>query len=149
MEPLTAGDPQTIGDFRLRARLGAGGMGRVYLATSPAKRLVAVKVIHPELWDNQDFVRRFRGEADAAQRVSGAYTAPVVAAGVDDRPPWLATAFVPGPPLDSISRYGPLPLSALWRLGAGWPKPCARSTPWGWSGDLRPATSSWRRTGRG
>ena len=120
MEPLTTGDPQTVGDFRLRARLGAGGMGRVYLATSLAGRFIAVKVIHPELSDDPDFARRFRGEADAAQRVSGLYTAPVVATGIDDRPPWLATAFVPGPSLESIvSQYGPLPLPALWRLGAG------------------------------
>ncbi|HVT71240.1 MAG TPA: serine/threonine-protein kinase, partial [Trebonia sp.] len=120
MEPLTAADPQTVGDFRLRARLGAGGMGRVYLATSLAGRFVAVKLIHPELSDDQDFARRFRAEAAAAQRVSGLYTAPVVAAGVDARPPWLATAFVPGPALESIvGQHGPLPLPALWRLGAG------------------------------
>jgi outer membrane protein assembly factor BamB len=120
MEPLTADDPQTVGDFRLRARLGAGGMGRVYLATSMAGRFIALKVIHPQLSGDADFARRFRGEADAAQRVSGLYTAPVVAAGVDALPPWLATAFVPGPSLDGIvAKCGPLPLPALWRLGAG------------------------------
>ena len=57
---------------------------------------------------------------EAAQQVSGWYTAPVVAAGVDDNPPWLATAFVPGPSLDDIvTRHGPLPLPAVWRLAAG------------------------------
>lgn len=87
MEPLTAGDPPAVGGFQLRARLGAGGMGRVYLATSPAGRLIAIKVIHPELADDQDFGRRFRSEAAAARLVSGIYTAPVVAAGVNDNPP--------------------------------------------------------------
>src|SRR5215469_14789473 len=120
MEALTAADPRTIGEFRLRARLGAGGMGQVFLATSMAGRMVAVKVIHQDLGRDPEFIRRFRGEVNAAARVSGIYTAPVVAAGVDDIPPWLATAFVPGPSLDDIvSRYGPLPLPAVWRLAAG------------------------------
>jgi serine/threonine protein kinase/outer membrane protein assembly factor BamB len=120
MESLTAADPRTVGEFRLRARLGAGGMGRVFLATSLGGRIVAVKVIHTELASDQEFVRRFRAEVDAAKRVSGMYTAPVVAAGVDDRPPWLATAFVPGPALDRVvARHGPLPVPALWRLASG------------------------------
>jgi outer membrane protein assembly factor BamB len=120
MESLTVADPRVIGEFRLRARLGAGGMGQVFLATSPGGRMVAVKVIHAELARDADFVRRFRAEVDAARRVSGLYTAPVVAADVDDRPPWLATAFVPGPSLDGlVGRYGPLPVPALWRLAAG------------------------------
>jgi len=120
MEALTAADPRTIGEFRLRARLGAGGMGQVFLATSLAGRMVAVKVIHPDLCRDPEFTRRFRGEVNAAARVSGIYTAPVVAAGVDDVPPWLATAFVPGPSLaDVVSRHGPLPVPALWRLAGG------------------------------
>jgi outer membrane protein assembly factor BamB len=120
VDELTAADPPAIGEFRLRARLGAGGMGQVFLATSPGGRMVAVKVIHPELARHSEFIRRFSAEVDAARRVSGMYTAPVVAAGVDDWPPWLATAFVPGPSLaDIVSRHGPLPGPALWRLAAG------------------------------
>jgi outer membrane protein assembly factor BamB len=120
MDSLTATDMRTVGEFRLLARLGAGGMGQVFLASSLAGRVVAVKVIHAEHCRDPEFVRRFRGEVEAAQRVSGWYTAPVVAAGVDDTPPWLATAFVPGPPLDDIvSRHGPLPVAAVWRLAAG------------------------------
>jgi outer membrane protein assembly factor BamB len=120
MDSLSATDLRAVGEFRLLARLGSGGMGQVFLASSLAGRMVAVKVIHAELCRDADFVRRFRNEAEAAQKVSGWYTAPVVAAGVDDNPPWLATAFVPGPSLDDIvTRYGPLPLPALWRLAAG------------------------------
>lgn len=104
MEGLTAADPQAAGEFRLRARLGAGGMGQVFLATSPGGRMVAVKVIHPELARDSKVVRRFRAEVEAARRVSGMYTAPVVGAGVDDRPPWLATAFVPGPSLERVKQ---------------------------------------------
>ena len=60
MESLTAADPRTIGEFRLRARLGAGGMGQVFLATSPGGRMVAVKVIHADLARDAGFVRRFQ-----------------------------------------------------------------------------------------
>src|SRR4029077_16410630 len=108
MESLTATDLRTVGEFRLLARLGSGGMGQVFLASSLAGRIVAVKGIHRELGQDAEFVRRFRNEVEAAQKGSGVCTAPVVAGGVDDNPPWLATAFVPGPSLDDIvSRYGP------------------------------------------
>jgi outer membrane protein assembly factor BamB len=120
MDSLTAADPRTVGEFRLLARLGAGGMGQVFLASSLAGRIVAVKVIHPQLCQDWEFIRRFRHEAEAAAKVSGWYTAPVVAVGVDDNPPWLATAFVPGPSLeDIVARHGALPVPALWRLAAG------------------------------
>ena len=120
MEPLAANDPPTVGEFQLRARLGSGGMGRVYLGFSPAGRAVAVKVVHPELARDQQFIRRFRQEVAAARAVSGMYTTPVVTAGLDDDPPWLATVFVPGPSLDTIiSSRGPLPEGAAWRLAAG------------------------------
>src|ERR1700749_2513297 len=120
MDSLTATDLRAVGEFRLLARLGSGGMGQVFLGSSLAGRMVAVKVIHRELCQDTEFIGRFRHEVEAAQKVSGWYTAPVVAAGVDDSPPWLATAFVPGPSLDDIvSRYGPLPVPAVWRLAAG------------------------------
>src|SRR5580700_7787389 len=120
MEPLSANDPRSVGEFQLRARLGAGGMGRVYLGYSPAGRAVAVKVVHSELARDAEFRHRFGREVAAARAVGGMYTAPVVAAGLDDDPPWLATAYVPGPPLaDLVARHGALPELAVWRLGAG------------------------------
>ena len=120
MEPLAAGDPWQVGVYRLRARLGSGGMGRVFLGYSPAGRAVAVKVIHPELAKDPSFRTRFRREVASARAVSGAYTAPVTAAGPDDDPPWLATAFVPGPSLAGvIAAAGPLPEPSLWKLTAG------------------------------
>ena len=120
MEALSANDPRAVGEFQVRARLGAGGMGSVYLGFSPAGRAVAIKVVHPELARDAEFRQRFAREVAAARAVSGMYTAPVVAAGLDDDPPWLATAFVPGPSLaDVIARHGPLPEPAVWRLAAG------------------------------
>jgi peptide/nickel transport system substrate-binding protein len=120
MEPLAPGDPPAIGGFRLNARLGFGGMGRVYLGFSPAGRAVAVKVVRPELAMDAGFRHRFHTEVESARRVSGAYTAPVIAAGPDDDPPWLATVFVPGPSLDDVvSAHGGLPAVAAWKLAAG------------------------------
>lgn len=120
MEALAADDPRMIGDFRLQSRLGAGGMGRVYLGFSPAGRAVAVKVIHPHLARDPSYSARFRREVAAAQAVNAVYATPVVAAGPDDTPPWLATAFVPAPSLqDVVSSNGPLPEDAVWKLAAG------------------------------
>jgi serine/threonine protein kinase len=120
MQALETDDPLSIGDFRLRIRLGDGGMGRVYLGLSPAGRAVAIKVLHPELARDTEFLRRFRLEIAAARAVGGMYTAPVVATGLNDRPPWLATAFVAGPSLQQVVRSrGPLPGPALWPLFAG------------------------------
>jgi protein kinase-like protein len=120
MKALAADDPRVIGEYRLRAQLGAGGMGRVYLGLSPAGRAVAVKVVHPELASDAAFLRRFSQEVAAARAVSGIYTAPVVASGLDQRPPWLATAFVPGPSLEQVvTEHGPLPEQALWPLLGG------------------------------
>jgi len=120
MRALAADDPRVIGEYRLRAQLGSGGMGRVYLGLSPGGRAVAIKVVNPDLAGNAEFLHRFAQEVAAARAVSGIYTAPVVASGLAERPPWLATAFVPGPSLDQVvSEHGPLPEPALWALLAG------------------------------
>jgi hypothetical protein len=120
MEPLSANDPRMIGEFRLHARLGAGGMGQVYLGFSPAGRPVAIKVIHSQFAADPEFLRRFSHEVTAARAVGGMYTAPVVDSSVTDRSPWLATAYVPGPPLATVvARHGALPEAAVWRLAAG------------------------------
>ncbi|MFJ6215321.1 PQQ-binding-like beta-propeller repeat protein [Streptomyces sp. NPDC092296] len=120
MNPLEADDPAAIGPYRLLARLGAGGMGRVYLARSAGGRTVAVKVVRPELAGDEDFRRRFRREVAAARAVQGVRTAPVVDADRDSAVPWLATAYVLGPSLaEAVARFGPLPASAVRALGAG------------------------------
>ncbi|MFC9969768.1 PQQ-binding-like beta-propeller repeat protein [Spirillospora sp. NPDC127200] len=119
MQPLQADDPEHLGPYLLLARLGAGGMGRVHLARSPAGRPVAVKVVHAELAAEPDFRARFRREITAAGRVSGAFTAAVIDADPDAPAPWLATAFLPGLSLDAaVAAHGPFPLPAVTALGA-------------------------------
>ncbi|MFF0727562.1 Hsp70 family protein [Streptomyces sp. NPDC004134] len=120
MEPLRAGDPEKVGGFGLRGRLGAGGMGEVFLGRSPGGRAAAVKVVHPHLARQGEFRRRFAREVAAARAVGGAFTAPVLAAGPEDDLPWIATVYVPGPDLaEAVGVAGPLPEGAVWRLAAG------------------------------
>jgi serine/threonine protein kinase len=120
MRELQPGDPTRIGPYAIHARLGAGGMGRVYLGRSPGGRPVAVKVIHAELAQDPDFRARFRREIDVAQRVQGFFTAPVLAADPDAEEPWLATAYIPGPSLAAaVVEQGPLPFDAVTVLAAG------------------------------
>jgi hypothetical protein len=117
---LQPGDPEQIGPYRLMNRLGSGGMGRVYLGRSRGGRLVAVKVISPELAGNADFRVRFAREAAAAHQVGGLYTAEVVDWSVDGAMPWLATAFVRGPSLEeAVAGGGPLKQDAVLDLAAG------------------------------
>jgi eukaryotic-like serine/threonine-protein kinase len=117
---LAPGDPETIGPYRLRGRLGAGGMGRVYLGLSPGGRSVAVKVIRADLAQDAEFRARFRREVAVARTVSGLFTAPVIDADVDGPVPWLATAYVPGPSLaDAVSQHGPLPAASVLALARG------------------------------
>ncbi|MFC8096327.1 serine/threonine-protein kinase [Streptomyces sp. NPDC057301] len=119
-QPLQADDPPVVAGYRLAARLGAGGMGRVFLSHTQGGRPVAIKVVRPELADDPGFRRRFRREVEAARRVRGAYTAELIDADADGVPPWLATLYVPGPSLtEAVARRGPLPVPAVLWLMAG------------------------------
>lgn len=120
MQPLEAGEPLSIGAYRLLGRLGAGGMGRVYLGRSAGGRTVAVKVVHPHFALDEQFRARFRREVDAARRIGAQWTAPVLDADPDAPVPWVATGYVAGPPLSAaVTEHGPLPEHAVRTLGAG------------------------------
>jgi hypothetical protein len=113
-------DPVQVGGYRLRARLGSGGMGEVFLSIDRAGRPVAVKVLRTELADDRTFRSRFGHEVRAARQVSGPGIAPLVDADPDADTPWLATVYVPGPTLaDAVSLYGPLPVSTVLVLISG------------------------------
>ncbi|WP_260474477.1 serine/threonine-protein kinase, partial [Streptomyces sp. WAC 04229] len=120
MSALEPDDPRSVGEYRLLSRLGAGGMGRVFLGRSPGGRLVAVKVVHPELLRRPEFRDRFRREVQAARMVSGAFTAPVVDADPDASLPWLVTSYIAGPSLErAVAEQGPFDPRAVLALAAG------------------------------
>ena len=120
LEPLVEGDPAEIAGYRLRGRLGAGGMGRVYLAFTRGGRPVALKVVRAELGEDPDFRARFRQEVAAARRVHGLFTAQVLDADPDASPPWLVTVYVVGPSLaQAVAGHGPLPAGSVLALVAG------------------------------
>ncbi len=120
MQELQPGDPQLVGPYQLRGRLGAGGMGQVFLGRSAGGRSVAVKIIRAHLATDPEFRERFRREIAVARKVSGLFTAAVIDADVDGPVPWLATAYVDGPSLaDGVSQHGPLPTGSVLALAKG------------------------------
>ncbi|MFE1924142.1 protein kinase [Streptomyces asoensis] len=119
MMRLRREDPRVVGSFRLHRRLGAGGMGVVYLGSDKKGQRVALKVIRPDLAEDQEFRSRFAREVSAARRIRGGCTARLVAADLDAERPWFATQYVPGPSLhDKVNDEGPLGAAELASIGA-------------------------------
>ncbi|MER6385117.1 protein kinase [Streptomyces sp. NPDC001250] len=118
VEPLEGDDPRRIGPIPLVGRLGAGGMGRVYLGVHEGRYAAVKQVLPSVVGEDKDFVRRFGHELDNLSRLPAGATAPLLAGDRDARPPWFATAYVPGLTLrEAVEAHGgPLPAASLWLL---------------------------------
>ncbi|WP_405957899.1 protein kinase domain-containing protein [Streptomyces phaeochromogenes] len=108
-----------FGEYRTLVLLGAGGMGRAYLARSGSGRLVVVKVMHAHLAAEPLFRERLRREVQAARAMTGPFTAAVLDAEPQAPLPWLAVEYCAGPTLsEAVAGYGPLAAGDLASLGA-------------------------------
>ena len=118
--PLQQADPARVGRYRLVARLGAGGMGVVYLAETRDGQPVAVKVLRPELADNPEFRTRFGREVTALTRIQGMCTVRVIEADTEVPKPFLVTEYADGPSLSEyVDARGPLDPQMLYGLATG------------------------------
>lgn len=117
-EPLEAEDPRRIGSIPLAGRLGAGGMGRVYLGVREGRYVAVKQLLASVVGEDQDFLRRFGHELDNLARLPADATAPLLDSDRTATPPWFATAYIPGLTLrEAVELHGgPLPARALWLL---------------------------------
>lgn len=115
-----ADDPSAFGPYQVLERVGEGGFGRVYLCQDTAGVMVAVKTLHAQYAADPSIRQAFAHEVQAAQRVSGRFTVPVIAADGDSDTPWMAVPYVAAPSLQElVKRCGVLDTATVRSLGAG------------------------------
>lgn len=114
------GELAQLGPYRLRGRLGEGGMGVVHLGLDGAGRAVAVKVLRAHIAHDPDARARLAREVSTLRRVRHPLIAEVLDADVDGDQPYVVTRFVPGLALDAVvGEHGPLRPTSLLGLGRG------------------------------
>ncbi len=120
VQPLRDADPRRIGEYELSGRLGSGGFGVVFAATDQLGRSVALKVLRPELSDDESLRVRLAREAEALQRVGGDRNVQVLEVVTEGEWAYIVMEFVEGDPLDKhIADQGPLHGPILWFVAEG------------------------------
>ncbi|MEY9855314.1 hypothetical protein ABH935_000913 [Catenulispora sp. GAS73] len=120
IQPLLEADPRQIGPYAVRGRLGQGAMGSVYLGFAPTGQAFALKVLRQDFAADRDFRKRFAREIAAARAVHSPFVNAVTDADPNAATPWLASYFIPGPPLSAaVQLAGPFSPRSVAHLGVG------------------------------
>src|SRR4051812_2448486 len=106
---------KTVGHYRITAKLGAGGMGEVFLAEDTRlERKAAIKFLPADTAANPERRQRFLNEARAASALNHPHVCVVYDAGeTADGRPFIAMEFVEGKALDALVKQGPLEISRV------------------------------------
>ncbi len=114
--PLNSGE--LVGHYRIIERIGAGGMGEVYLAEdTELKRKVALKLLPPHLCLDADCRARFKREAQAAAKLDHPNIVSVFEVGEFQGRPYFSMQLVEGQPLTSVIAAKTLPLDRIINIG--------------------------------
>src|ERR1043166_4948177 len=101
---------KTVGHYRITAKLGAGGMGEVFLAEDTRlERKAAIKFLPLEVVADPERRQRFLNEARAASALNHPHVCVVYDVGeTEDGLPFIAMEFVEGQSLEELVKQGPL-----------------------------------------
>jgi serine/threonine protein kinase len=118
--PVQDSLPGKLGPYRILQKIGAGGMGVVYLARDAEGRNVAIKALGPAVTSDPNARRRLMREVETMRRVRSPYVAEILDADVASDAPYIVTRYVPGKTLEEVVRAsGPLTGKALAGFAAG------------------------------
>src|SRR5258708_1324707 len=106
---------KTVGHYRITAKLGAGGMGEVFLAEDTRlERKAAIKFLPAEMAADAERRQRFLNEARAASALNHPHVCTVYDVGeTPDGLPFIAMEFVEGQSLDVVLKHGPLEMARI------------------------------------
>lgn len=107
----------SLGPYKITRVIGRGRMGIVFEGTADGEEPVALKVVTTELSQDEVFLRRFRREVQAAQKIEHPNVVPVLAHGEEGGLPYLVQRLIPGGSLaDRLVASGPLDLPGAVRM---------------------------------
>ncbi len=113
--PFVVGE--TVGPYRILAKLGSGGMATVYKAYHPAlDRYVAIKALHPAFMEDPNFLRRFQREARVVAKLEHPNIVPIYDFSSHEGRPYLVMKFIAGVTLKARLKDGPIGRRELLRI---------------------------------
>jgi serine/threonine protein kinase len=109
----------SVGPYRITRVIGRGRMGVVFEGVEDGGEAVAIKVVTTELSQDEVFVRRFKREVAAAQKISHPNVVPVLNSGEEHGLPYLVQQLIPGGSLAERIAKGRLDVPTTMRLLTG------------------------------